>query len=255
MHIAIFGNLIYDQLLTINEPLIPGESHPCQVSVAAGGLANFCRALPPYIDFSIATSIGTDAFGDYLDNYCECFSSDIEVSSNQTTVATVIVDRSTCSRTGFVQWGACAHRVNWEPHRKADWHHLMYLDRMRITPAQIARLPGKVSVDFCAVENIEDYLEFLPFIDVLIVSESNRRKLSTFKFPTKMGIIVHTPTVAYSKLNGVYKELMMTPEPDLNVVGAGDYFAALCVVDIMQHDNLSLSSVHDQTVALLRKRP
>lgn len=251
--IAVYGNLIYDQLLVVDAPLVPGGSHNCvQTIESAGGLANFCRvSTAPTVAIS---SVGNDVEGAAaiadLSKYATPM---LEHSHHPTSSATVIADLVSNMRTGIVKWGACREKTVWKP-VEADWHHLMYLDRMRVDSDALKQFPSPVSADFCNINDIDAYWHLLPDLDYLIVSELDAGKLKRMAPPTRKGIIVHSPDLVYSVIDGIYQEHVIQKETGLNVVGAGDYFAAYCIANLLKGTPLDLASVHDLTLDQLRRQ-
>lgn len=243
MRIAIYGNLIYDQLITIDSQLYVGESHNCtSIEHRAGGIVNFCRALSSYsnIDFDVIGDIGNDDPGFKLLQALNVWqpTNHVRISKTPTTTATVIVHEN--DRTGIVQWGACRERCDWEP-VDADWHHFMYLDRMNITKEQLLKFPRNTSADFCGKPT--DYQDLAKCVDYVIASDCE-------SWPTRRGVISHSPTQIHSIMDGVRDTLHVSRCHGLNVVGAGDYFAAHCIANLLLED-FNLLDIHQRTATML----
>lgn len=237
MSLAVYGNLINDVIATINTPLVAGASHPCHIRTRPGGLANFVRA---------------------------CYDMPVTKCVMNLSNAIVIADQSTNTRTGIVEWAENTVELKPIP---ADWHHIMYLDRLKVTPEELASLEGVVSVDFCDSDDLVDfpevYEQYLPFIDVLIVSEvSGRVKGSTClreqqlrDIGLNVDVIVHSPELIYhKKKDGTYSEYVVEKEDGLNVTGAGDYLAARCIINMLTTGNPNLQLSHSQTLRLLKEQ-
>lgn len=252
MGVAVYGNLISDTVVTINVPLKSGQSHCCRISTRMGGIANFCRAGRGLFPQVAVTAVGRDDVGRWavyeMEKICPTMAS---ASPDKTTQAVVIADKSTNIRTGMVEWGACRSRKLWAPEVNHEWHHFMYLDRLSITNLEDFHKYGTVSADFCDSAEIENYRHLLPFVDWLIVSElEDGRSVRDLKLPVRKGVIVHSPEGSYV-VGG--QQFRAERQEGLNVVGAGDYFAAHCVANL-RTDSLNLAVVHHQTVALLRNQ-
>ncbi len=254
MDLSLYGNLIYDELLIIDSPLVSGESHNCvKIEEKIGGLANFCRAFPASFPVSVTSSVGDDSEGhtartEIMFRHPYSF---IDVVDVPTSKATVIVDTHTNSRTGIVKWGACRAKKEFVP-VPASWHHIMYLDRINV---DLSKFQGIVSVDFCDSNSVFDYYDELKHVDYLIISETKMGLLADFNLPVKKGVIVHSPTQSYVINNGaVSQHNRNVSEHGLNVVGAGDYFAARCIANIMTDGGVDLAAVHSETLQLLRNQ-
>lgn len=256
-NVAVYGNLIWDQIVTINSPLTPGSSHDCSNIVSqAGGLANFCRAACDTKEFHVGvrSSIGQD--GRWLIGYLRglCASTDVEVTDRPTSKAVVIADKATKTRTGMVQWGACRERREWLPIHFADLHHYMYVDRLNIN---LAPGDGLVTADFCDSKNVSEYAEFLRHVDYLFVSENEDRPFYQHECPkVRRGVIVHSPGACYVLEGGGGRSQWLVPDlvEGLNVVGAGDYFSAYCIAKILTTGKPDLLWAHQRTVELLRRQ-
>jgi len=255
--IAVYGNLIYDKLLIIDSPLVSGGSHNCmKIIESVGGLANFCRALADTEIASKAISdIGNDKIGNIvLSHILKCTNISISRTEFNTTNATVIADISSNTRTGIVQWGACSEKTNWEPEQNADWHHFMYLDRIKIDNATLQKFKSPISADFCNINDIDKYSHLLCDIDYIIVSELDVGMIRDRHIQTRKGIIVHSPDLIYYIIDGYYDEYIITKETGLNVVGAGDYFAAYCIANVLRRVPIDLKSIHNLTLNRLRRQ-
>ena len=257
MLVAVYGNLIWDQIVTIDTPLTPGASHDCSVIRSqAGGVANFCRAAEGLKhDFvtGVSSSVGHD--GLWMIEYLRGLGvgTGIEVTTQPTSKAVVIADRATRTRTGMVQWGACRRRTSWPPAASADLHHYMYVDRMTINTVPDH---GLVTADFCDSRNVHEYGEFLRHVDYLFVSENEERPFHKHECPkVRRGVIVHSPQECYV-LEGGGRSQWLIPDliGGLNVVGAGDYFSAFCVAKILTTGKPDLLWAHQRTVELLRRQ-
>lgn len=253
MRIAIYGNLIYDQIVRIGKPFKIGDSHNCDIDFVAGGIANFYRAgVNCGLNMSVVSKIGDDFYGQQLLNAFDD-NSYIEITKSDTTFASVIVDQFSCVRTGMVRWGACRIVGGWKP-LVSDWHHLMYLDRINLTTDELKSFNGIVSADFCDINEHQQFKQFYPYIDYLIVSETDVGKLANCDINTRRGIIVHSPDVVYYKIGGHYNEFAISKEANLNVVGAGDYFAAYAVANLLKNELPDLRHIHNQTLTAIKQQ-
>lgn len=252
--LAVYGNLIYDTIATVDQ-IRPGESHNCTISTRVGGIANTCRAASDLLPTTAITMVGADKIGELaigeLKKLCTTkFGID---PNNPTSQAVVLANPVSNIRTGLVQWGACRHYTGWRPLSSAKWHHLMYLDKLNVPDTVEFSRYGIVSADFCNSDEIINHLNILPHIDYLIVAEIENGHLFDYHLPVRKAVIVHSPTGSYVlKAGEMVKEAVIIKEQKLNVVGAGDYFAAYCIANLVADGDVDLNAVHRQTLALLR---
>lgn len=256
-NVVVYGNLIWDQIVTIDKPLTPGGSHDCtDIRSQAGGVANFCRAAHDANEFhtGVVSSLGLD--GMWMVEYLRSLgcSTMIAPVDSPTSKAVVIADRASRTRTGMVKWGACRERTEWIPTPTADLHHYMYVDRLKLNMVPAS---GLVTADFCDSANVHEYGEFLRHVDYLFVSENEERPFYKHECPkVRRGVIVHSPRECYVLEGGGGRSQWLIPDliGGLNVVGAGDYFSAFCIAKILTAGKPDLLWAHQRTVELLRRQ-
>ncbi len=257
MRVAIYGNLIYDQITTVQEPFVIGNSHNCELSHSAGGIANFCRAGNGLFDMSVKSKIGKDQYGLFLhDEIKKHATSFVEETSYPTSFANIIVDKTNCTRTGMVRWGACRIGSRWNA-VYATWHHIMYLDRINISPKELESFKGTISADLCTVEDIDSYRHLLPHIDYLIVSDgvdSNGLRIGFQDKYLRKGIIVHSPNRIFYRIGENVDHYDIIKEEKLNVLGAGDYLAAFTIANLLVNRLPDLKEIHQQTLNMLEQQ-
>lgn len=256
MRLAVYGNVIHDTIVHVNGPVRLGNSHNCRTSRRVGGLANTCRAAAPLVDEVVAvTSVGDDDEGAFcLKEMMAYYEVDRMWSSDHTSRAVVLASEG--ARTGFVEWGACRSRDHWTP-AEADWHHVMYLDRLDRAGDLLAKLSSSlwdspVSADLCDSDSIDE--SSLRYVDYLFASESTVRPLLGRPFPVRCGVIIHHPGGSYLQdpAGKLLESAVVEAVEELNVVGAGDYFAAGCIANLMRGARANLSAAHAHTLGLLR---
>jgi hypothetical protein len=152
-----------------------------------------------------------------------------------------------------VSWGACHTYSDWLP-ITADWHHFMYLDKIAITPEQLDSFTGIISADVCD-EGLAEVAHFLPHLDYVFSSMPDtqfcRLLVSSIGLLTKQGMIFHNPQLKYYINSDTTQVSCNRLEPNINVLGAGDYFAAHCIADLLQDRPLNLLKAHENTLELL----
>jgi sugar/nucleoside kinase (ribokinase family) len=248
MHVAVYGNIIYDQIATLSEPFSYGGSNPVTIVNRLGGIVNFQRATPPSYKTSLVGAIGEDYIADIIRD--QLSSRWITFEEGHTSQAMIIVDKFNKSRTGLVNWGVC--RDTPLIPIEADYHHFMYLDTISVP--NFDHFEGVKSADFCDSNKIDDYYDDIAKLDYLIVSELENGTLLGRKIPVKKAVIVHSPTRSFMMDNGgeLIKERSVEVVEGLNVLGAGDYFAAYCVANLLVDANPDFEYIHKSVLDLLR---
>lgn len=243
LRIAIYGNLIYDEIYILHKPFNIGHGNNCTKICRGGGILNLIRACETH-KFNwkpiIIGDVGNDSEGNYIINKLE--NNLIKRSEHNTSKAAIIVDKFTNQRTALMAWGACRNKIDW-PIVKADWHHIMYLDRLKI---DLSTINGIISADICDIK-LDSIKKQLKYIDYLFISDYQHNG----KIPVKRGIISHSPDSIIYYTNNEMIEFKIIKEKGLNVLGAGDYLAASLITELY-NSSVNLSKVHDQTVSLLR---
>lgn len=256
MFVAVYGNLIYDKIVTVNDGIDIGNSNNAIISNNIGGIGNFYRAAlkSKLFDCKLVSCVGDDETGRSI---IASFRNDIKydhhlmtIPNTKTSSAINIVDKDLFQRTGFVEWGICSTYNSWYP-INAGWHHLMYLDRMAINNIEEFSKFGVVSVDLCDNNNLELMADKLRFVDYIFCS-SDGKNLHNRDIPYRKALIAHQPgfvSVNYRDSGLEYYQTDIVG--GLNVLGAGDIFAAFCIKSIIDHGKVDIELVHNSTRDLL----
>jgi sugar/nucleoside kinase (ribokinase family) len=250
--LAVYGNLTHDTIVETGRSIVVGDSHDCQIIHRAGGIANFARAWARHDSLQIVSKVGSDHYGEWLYHEVGTLGTpSIEIVDAPTTRAVVWCNRNDCTRTGFVEWGVCRRAKNWQS-TYADWHHLMYIDRIALEPNALKEFKGTISADVCSVDDPDSYMKFVPYLDYLIVSEMKSGSIVDWNLPVRRGVIAHSPTRIRYKIKGFQDEFSFPNVGNLNVIGAGDYFSAFAISNLIIGKDLDVKQVHDNTLRLLR---
>jgi len=256
MLVAVYGNLIYDQIVTINDGMNIGNSNNAVISNNIGGIGNFYRAVlkSKLFDCRLVSCVGDDVAGRSI---IANFRNDTKfnhylmtIPNTKTSFAVNIVNKCSFQRTGFVDWGICSTYNLWYP-VDANWHHLMYLDRMTINNIKEFSKYGVVSVDLCDSNNLESLFDKLQYVDYVFCS-SDGINLHSKNIPYRKALIAHQPgfiSVNYRDSGLEFKQTDVVG--GLNVLGAGDMFSAFCVKSIVDHGKVDIELVHNSTRDLL----
>lgn len=140
---------------------------------------------------------------------------------------------------------------------KAEWNHIAYLNQLNDT-SFISNLFGIVSADL-SKETPERVIDSLKYLDYLFLSKEDLfMDILELAKLTKGWVVAHDPAGSiYSNGETVYefnipKEFILH---NINVLGAGDMFAACFIDNALQKNNIhdSISNSHKQTTKLLKE--
>lgn len=131
---------------------------------------------------------------------------------------------------------------------QARVNHIAYINELEET-FFIRHLEGIVCADICTGETLDD--ELLDMIDYLFVSEEDLRLIKTSD-RIKGIIVVHSPTRSYFYHNKY--ECTSDYIEGLNVLGAGDYFAARFMLGLHKNHlpEKCLRDAHRETTKFLK---
>lgn len=134
-------------------------------------------------------------------------------------------------------------------------HHLLYLNEMSDTRF-ISSLDGIITADVCVGKPLMK--EVLPQIDYLFISDEDCDDFDGLVEATKGWVILHSATGSIFS-NGKERFNWRMPESDIlknvNVLGAGDMFAACCLYKLLGEDNNIrdwIEFAHRKTTEILR---
>lgn len=260
MSLIVYGSAILDTVYEVTSLRID-HNHDCQaVWVRAGGIANACRAAHGKCEAIPVGSVGNDVAGKaFLADLRRVASVDhISISDNDiTSHATIVIDTADATRTSFVQRGA-GYKRQWAPlnwNQTHNWLHFMYLDSLSLSEEALQAFREHadatnsiISADISGSTSIHlhkklQYIDYL-FADMCywrIYNENHVRK----------GVVLHNNCHIWNKSKGKNIEYPIVPEIGLNVLGAGDYFATNCILQLMHTDTLDVPAAHTATLELL----
>lgn len=250
--VAVYGNLFYD---TIHEVagLSLGQPNTClRTYTRLGGVGNFLRAASPIMDAVGITCVGSLSrdIVPLLNGYNI---QPLHIYGLEVSKSTVIADVKSSIRTSIVEYGACTKFSGWEP-IDADWHHIMYLDCLNIDLSKFSGCDN-VSVDFSDSNKIFENLDRLKHIDYLITDHKGYGYDILSNIPTRKGVLLHSPTYSvFADRQNYSSDYIIEPVSGLNVLGAGDYYAAFAISELLQNSRPSLSWIHNKTVCKLHEQ-
>ena len=172
--------------------------------------------------------------------------------------AFVVYNTVNCERYG--RGNLNLRKYNIKEYHKCKWSHLMYLNYLNMTKEEMSKISDKseiISADLCIGKKINP--ELLKYIDYLFVSEDEYEHFGKEYVENIRGyIIMHSPTGSKIINNGdTNKKTQIITEDELNkegitilknvnVTGAGDFFAAAFIYDSLH--NINKQSREDTTI-------
>ena len=257
--VCLIGNLIVDDIYCVSNFILGHSNKSLSHERNVGSIANVLRVLMnlrPDFKISICSSIGKDVNGKNVMDWVSKIqyeNQEIQVNlhhSDQldTSNALIISDVTQNTRSSIVNWGACAEMRDFTA-PPSEWFHIMYADKLHnlnIENLKELKKQGVVSVDFClgshSKKEIERITSLLPYIDYAILSVDEVCSIAQSKqaIPATKKIgklinkyaIIHSPCQVYIS-NGESLDILETNYVDkknMNVLGAGDMFAAAVIV-------------------------
>ena len=134
-------------------------------------------------------------------------------------------------------------------------HHILYLNEISDT-AFIPALDGIITADICPGKSIRK--ELLQNVDYLFISDEDCDDFAGLVEATKGWVILHSATGSICS-NGNDEFFWKLHEDDIlkniNVLGAGDIFAACCLYKLLEEDNDIhhwIEFAHRKTTEILR---
>lgn len=281
--VSIYGNTIVDTVHEVNHFNDSNTSNKLlRTYESVGASGNVIRALRGFDDnlqISIHSRVSTGKAAEFAWDFFKMNNVDIAklyYSLGSTSQAVIISDLENSERTSFVHWGVCSTMKHFEPEEDCDWAHFLYLDALEnITPDHLKEFQEKgiiVSADLCknnlTLEEKEKITSLLPYVDYLIISNIEAFAIlqdehkSTITQSREIGekvkrwVIIHSPDGSLSSdgTTTMYQGHEEFTGP-INVLGAGDHFAATFIYNMIKGETLgeSISEAHIQTAKYLKK--
>ena len=135
----------------------------------------------------------------------------------------------------------------------ARWHHVAYINRIRDLTFMGEIKNSIISADVAG--DTEFPFNSLSYVDYLFVADDECKYLSEFIKYVKTAVIVHgkSGSITYIK-DGQPLQHGTKKLSNINVLGAGDYFASAFIVSMLDGNDLdtSLSNAHTNTFKYLK---
>mgnify|MGYP001234423481 FL=1 len=162
--------------------------------------------------------------------------------------ALVLVDKENNYRVG-----RCSFNVKENPASPtdSDWHHISYINQLNDT-SFMSELDGIVSADITK-ENPERCIDQLKYLDYLFIAKEDLfMDIKDIGALVKGHVIMHHPHGS-SISDGKTVEDYILPEElflsDVNVLGAGDYFASGFIKSMITGNDLKKSVINSHHIA------
>ena len=170
--------------------------------------------------------------------------------------AIILVDKSTNQRFGRGCLNLDSRKV---AAHNSNWHHIAYINQITHTGFIEQIQDGVVSADITK-EAPEKVLPHLKYIDYLFISEEDLfMDIKELAMQTKGWVICHSPMRSVWS-DGTNVSTYNIPEDllldDVNVLGAGDYFASGFINSTILGINMldSIKNAHQDTTNILREQ-
>ena len=217
--ISLYGHLTIDTLLTEGE----------KEKKTLGSMANVWKAL---VELDCSLKIGL---------------SPIDIGQ-----ALIYIDKKAATRVGK----ASLNLKKFAPKIiESKVHHILYLNEISDT-AFIPALDGIITADICPGKHVRK--ELLQHVDYLFISDEDCDDFAGLVEATKGWVILHSATGSICS-NGKDEFFWKLHEDDIlknvNVLGAGDIFAACCLYKLLEEDNDIhhwIEFAHRKTTEILR---
>jgi sugar/nucleoside kinase (ribokinase family) len=140
----------------------------------------------------------------------------------------------------------------------SDWHHIAYINQIVDIDFIYQIKSGIISVDITK-ENPNNCLKHLHIVDFLFISKEDLfDDIKNIAKKTKGWVIAHDPKGSIYTNGELYYEYIIPDNlilNNVNVLGAGDFFAASFITEYLKSKdiNLSIPTSHEKTTFLLNK--
>ena len=279
--VSIYGNLILDTVHCVSFFNDGHSNESLKQYKSIGAIGNVVRELKNIdknLKIFVYSSVGNDDEGSKIIFNLNKLGAEHKINidhNNLTSNAVIISDMSLNKRTSIVKWGACTNTL-FSDVQPSRWHHIMYLDTLtNLTEDVLISMAndGIVSADLClnyyTPERKNWIISMLQYINYLIISDEEAKSLTNvfssgqsknycneeaaffLGKKVKNYCIIHTPhgsTVSNGKLTKNFKTKFYRNK-NINVLGAGDIFAASFINSILKNYKLddSIEFAHTNT--------
>lgn len=182
----------------------------------------------------------------------------INISPTALGEALIYVDDNQCKRASIANLNL---KTLTEPKSlpSSRWNHILYLNELDNDLSWMNRIPEEeiISADVCKGKPIK--LDLLKKLDYLFISDEDLfHSIEELTSHTKGWVIMHHKSGSHCS-NGVENfDVRIEPLNDINVLGAGDIFAASVIYLKIKNEKMSfidiITKAHEDTKKCLEKR-
>lgn len=168
--------------------------------------------------------------------------------------AVVVVDTDCNQRVGRAILNKKKYQVN---PTEAHWHHIAYINQIQDMTFIEKIKSGIISADITK-ENPTNALRTLKYLDFLFISKEDLfDDVKTIGKKTRGWVIAHDPLGSIYSNGDIIGEYFIPKEDilnNINVLGAGDFFAACFISEFLKSSDIevSIKNSHKKTTNLLR---
>jgi sugar/nucleoside kinase (ribokinase family) len=244
--IAIYGNFVIDNVFQTDTILDSTDTIQCSdYYEELGGLMNVARCLSYKYRVLGCGAISPIHRPFVLEKFASIGATPIlQITDKHTSVASIVVCPKTSEKRTAITWGSC---LEYKPLAcQADWHHISYLDALpKLDESFLASCRGVISADLCMNQysdnDRERLLNYMSQIDYVFMSD---HEANVF-FDDDLFNVAKTATIIHSNRGSVtlcdegtieHKHELI---PNVNILGAGDRFAAHCIDSLMNDCSLN----------------
>ncbi len=167
--------------------------------------------------------------------------------------AIILVDEKRGSRLGR---GRLNLKIRKASPQDAKWHHIMYLNQLDDVSFIEEIENGLISIDMTAGKMKN--LEMLKYVDYMFISDEDMfMDIDKLASLVRGWVILHYPTGSIITNGKETFETKVKVIKNLNVLGAGDYFAGFFISNLVTHPTMDLGEcariAHEKTSVILQE--
>lgn len=225
MKITLYGNIVTDNIYFTDGGIVASD-----FIIREGGIKNVeraIRALNKDIEIELSHPLAKDE-------------------------AAIIIDKTNSTKQSVINLKNSTHR--WQlPANNSDWHHIAYLDLLPyLGTSNLDHLSGGIISADVATPN-RRILSFAPYIDFLFIAEEDADELKINRNIAQIATIIHSANGSKTFFrDGVFQKFVDAKQ-GINVLGAGDAFAASFILNKLFGKNLhdSVEQAHKNATELI----
>lgn len=246
MILSLYGNVVKDQWIRINEVNINGNNSFSHKTREIGGIGNCLHAIAKRDDVRVNVATNIDSEVERSESFIPMFCRNTKIESSRLyrdrNIAESIILIHGRKRTSFTNWRHDKGLRKFDPFQKSDWNHFMYadvLEHLKKSGFSEQLRNQRNSMDFCGVlpedekeakHTIQRIGKLMPFMDLVFVSSRDQHLFETKR--RRGFLIVHNENgVIVTDKEGNSKTRIVDKKVEGNSIGAGDIFATHTIIE------------------------